>query len=649
MDEVVAEAVASAVRAAKAGPDAGGARSTSGPPGEECRGDGADLCLQPGTPDLRIEPDRPDLRIEPDRPDLRIEPDRPDLRIEPDRPDLRVEPDAAESAVRVDTPELGGQPGPRRLGADAPVTRLAQVADLAKSLAAAQRMSEVVEAAAVAAWQALAAASVSVGRLDARHGTVTVLRNVGELGPDEEAYRMSGHPFLRTLVDEVGTWRYAAGQEDRDEVQEWLLAAAGRGCAMVTPIVVGGRVWGGLYVTRRLGRPMFDEDDVEVATVLAAVVGAGLAQVERVETFALLAQTDPMTGLANRRGADEALEAALAAHRADGAPLVVVLCDVDGLKRVNDTFGHPAGDLVLTRVSALLSVASADLAGSTAARVGGDEFCLVVPGIPLDRVVYAVDALASASRLLPFGAGVSCGIASVEACRASGVEVTARQLFRLADAAQYRAKRSGGVRVAVIGPDDPVLVGEMPPAGEPSRTGTFGEFVTDLEAILDRAIGMSPVARLTLLAETAASRWCAAGWAVATVEPGATDLVTRATALSRGGEDSFVARKLSQAGQAFSLSMCSLTAAAVRGGCFHAELADPDVQPAVAGILAAAGYGGMIAAGATDDTGTGWFVELYTDAISVLPHGADEAALAASLRSLVALALHPGTGLRGSY
>jgi hypothetical protein len=87
-----------------------------------------------------------------------------------------------------------------------------------------------------------------------------------------------------------------------------------------------------------------------------------------------------------------------------------------------------------------------------------------------------------------------------------------------------------------------------------------------------------------------------------------------------------------------------MTAAAVRGGSFHVELADSAAPPAALAVLAAAGYAGMIAAGSTDQAGTGWFVELYTDAMSVLPEGADEAVLAAVLRTVVALALHPGTG-----
>jgi diguanylate cyclase (GGDEF)-like protein len=505
----------------------------------------------------------------------------------------------------------------------------------------------------------MGATMVSVGRLDAGHGTITVLRSVGELRPGQEAvpaaelYRLSECGFLRAIANRGGPWRYTVGQPDRDHVQDCTLATMGAGSVLAMPIVVGGRTWGGIYLTRHRDLPPFDDEDTELATVLAAVVGAGLAQVERVETLALLARTDPMTGLANRRGADEALEAALAEHRDTGAAVMVVLCDVNGLKRVNDTFGHPAGDLVLTRVSALLSVASAELRG-TAARVGGDEFCLVVSGLPLSRVTGTVQALAEAARLLPFGAGVSCGVASAEACAAIGEEVTAKQLFRLADAAQYRAKRTGGVRVAVIGPDDvpeidpqfalPTLSGDVEPRRAGPGRSALGDWVSAAVAALRESGKRSPLARFVVIAETAASWWQAAGWAVSTLEPGVDTMVTRATTIARGGRDSVVAQKLSQVGFHFPVNQCSLTAAAVHGGCFHVELADSAAPPAALAVLAAAGYAGMIGAGAPDLGGTGWFVELYTDAASVLPEGADEAALAAVLRTLVALALHPDPG-----
>jgi diguanylate cyclase (GGDEF)-like protein len=87
-----------------------------------------------------------------------------------------------------------------------------------------------------------------------------------------------------------------------------------------------------------------------------------------------MAELDPLTGVANRRGFDLALERAAAA----GGPYALILVDLDVFKRVNDEHGHPAGDAVLQRVG--MAAASVARQGDCIARIGGDEFALVAPG-----------------------------------------------------------------------------------------------------------------------------------------------------------------------------------------------------------------------------------------------------------------------------
>src|SRR5918995_1587010 len=92
-----------------------------------------------------------------------------------------------------------------------------------------------------------------------------------------------------------------------------------------------------------------------------------LVEAERVQHH--MARVDPLTGLANRRAFDEALD------RAFGAPFTVLLVDVDFFKQINDRFGHTAGDRVLRELAAHLSAEVR--AGDCLARIGGDEFALV--------------------------------------------------------------------------------------------------------------------------------------------------------------------------------------------------------------------------------------------------------------------------------
>lgn len=128
------------------------------------------------------------------------------------------------------------------------------------------------------------------------------------------------------------------------------------------------------------GQPVFDRADANFATVLAAVVASGVAQNERLEEVRKLAFTDPLTGLANRRAVDIRLDEAVERHRVDDTVVSLVVCDLNGLKAVNDTHGHAVGDRLLERFGSVLSLCGAMLPEALAARLGGDEFCLLAAG-----------------------------------------------------------------------------------------------------------------------------------------------------------------------------------------------------------------------------------------------------------------------------
>ncbi|MER6913745.1 sensor domain-containing diguanylate cyclase [Streptomyces sp. NPDC000594] len=236
-----------------------------------------------------------------------------------------------------------------------------------------------------------------------------------------------------------------------------------RGCCVVAPIVLHGRAWGELYVARPLGAPLFDRDDTDFATVLASVVASGIAQTERLEEVRRLAFTDPLTGLANRRAVDTRLDEAVERHRADGSVVSLVVCDLNGLKQVNDTQGHAVGDRLLERFGSVLSLCGAMLPGALAARLGGDEFCLLSVGPTADEVVRVAGELCDRAAALELGEGVACGVASTG--DPIGQIRSARRLFRLADAAQYRAKAERSPGPVVAGRDGSVLrLADTPPS-----------------------------------------------------------------------------------------------------------------------------------------------------------------------------------------
>jgi diguanylate cyclase (GGDEF)-like protein len=150
-----------------------------------------------------------------------------------------------------------------------------------------------------------------------------------------------------------------------------------------------------------------------------------------------LASTDPLTGLLNRRGWTAALQEALAQAERSAASLTVAMLDLDDFKAANDRHGHEHGDALLAQSAASWRASLRDV--DVMARVGGDEFAVLLPGC------NAAQAVLILNRMIAGTAGrtdCSAGVAEWE--RGDG----ASALMRAADRALYDAKRSGRVAVA---------------------------------------------------------------------------------------------------------------------------------------------------------------------------------------------------------
>ncbi|MFJ6695863.1 diguanylate cyclase domain-containing protein [Streptomyces sp. NPDC091272] len=370
--------------------------------------------------------------------------------------------------------------------------RVRAVVALAQAMAAAPDPRGTWRAAALGARDALGGSFAALSVWEREAGRLRVLVNEGDRVPgeaqfpDDESYPVHQFPEITEFLHE----RWAGGGEPDAWVETAegpasprpgychqrvaALRRRGRGCCVVAPIVLHGRAWGELYVARAQGQPVFDRADADFATVLASVVAAGIVQTERLEEARALAFTDPLTGLANRRLVDIRLDEALEAHRVSEAVVSLVVCDVNGLKQVNDTHGHATGDRLLERFGCVLSRCGAILPGTLAARLGGDEFCLLSVGPTADEVVRAADELCARAAELEYGAGVACGVASTG--DPIGEITSARRLFRLADAAQYRAKAARANKPVVAGRDEEVLPLAESPHNLPPRTGDRRRF-----------------------------------------------------------------------------------------------------------------------------------------------------------------------------
>jgi diguanylate cyclase (GGDEF)-like protein len=470
---------------------------------------------------------------------------------------------------------------------------------------------EILEVVAEQALAALGASTLAISRWERDDQILRTLINVGDLKPgeqrwpDADVYDVSSDPFLTNLLQNRRPYLHAIDDAEVPPVVAEYLHRAGKESEVAVPVMFDGDMWGEIWASGVAGR-RFGHDDVQLLQAIAAYTAVGIGRGELFSTVWRHAHRDPLTDLANRR----ALEAHLLDIDWQTTTPVLLLGDLDGFKEVNDRDGHPAGDALLISVADILRTSIATEDRALAVRLGGDEFCIVLPG----------GTLADAERLAHFvnrDLGIAHGpqITMTWGAAQSGPHIdSGTELMAAADGALLRAKTHGRGRFttdAVKAYTPPHRVNRR----STPRRRTADSLIGHVAALVNENRPLSVLSALEILALETQLATEAAGWAVSVTDAAGTNLITCRSADSiRDLASGLSVIKAEDSAGPYLLRDYPATAHAITtGSAFVAAVDLDESDPAEIGQLTAMGYQAVLAAGATDSQ-RGYLVEVFATA-----------------------------------
>jgi diguanylate cyclase (GGDEF)-like protein len=255
---------------------------------------------------------------------------------------------------------------------------------------------------------------------------------------------------------------------DRVQIFDGGTVVRGLAALKIFPLKAGERVVGTLVCGSRDESALPEPAQKELA-MLALQAAEALVRTRLYEQAELLATTDGLTGLLNRRTFNAQLQGRLREAQRYNRPLSLLLLDVDHFKKVNDTYGHPAGDAVLRGIAALAQKQARET--DIVARYGGEEMALILPETDghgahaiAERIRKAVAAASHPSERGAIQVTLSIGVATWP-----GQGDSAEAVLDAADKALYRAKQAGRNRVTAANPASPGVRGDLRsvPPGSP--------------------------------------------------------------------------------------------------------------------------------------------------------------------------------------
>ena len=229
-----------------------------------------------------------------------------------------------------------------------------------------------------------------------------------------------------------------------------LMLAMNAASVLVVPLFVRNRIMGSLQLFGERA-DTFSREDAQLLWILSLIAESMLARDYSNESLLQFAFTDFLTGLKTRGFFEQQLGLEMARAERRATPLAVLMIDIDHFKRLNDTFGHHVGDVVLRDLAAILSRELREI--DTAARYGGEEFILLLPETNLQGATLVAERLRSAVEQADFFTGA--GQKTERITISIGVALFPEEahfkpdLLEAADVALYEAKAQGRNRVVL--------------------------------------------------------------------------------------------------------------------------------------------------------------------------------------------------------
>lgn len=310
--------------------------------------------------------------------------------------------------------------------------RLLAIIDLQNAIAGAELSLDTVLR--VVVERAAELTDASGGVVELVEGTDMVYRAASGTAAGSVGVRLRRDSSLSGLCVAEGIPLCSDDTESDPRVDREACRRVGIASMICVPLFHGGDAVGVLKVLSKR-TAAFDAEDIATLELLARIVATVMHQARAHEAALHLSLHDELTGLSNRRAFEARLLQEFDRYRRYQRPLSLVVVDLDGFKRLNDSSGHAAGDHALREIASLLK--NAMRVSDDCFRIGGDEFAIILPDTPREGAVRVVDrirATVAAAALGDGTVGFSAGI--VQADGISSAEFTAA-----ADAALYEEKR----------------------------------------------------------------------------------------------------------------------------------------------------------------------------------------------------------------